>query len=263
MSSTFSSKKARLRELLHDMGSALLAFSGGVDSSLLLLVGRDVLGDRMKAVTLHSPLHPRWEMEEAVAVARSAGVDLETVDFRDWNVPDVRANGPDRCYHCKRVLMSLLLARARDEGFAWVMEGSHADDDPNERPGMRALEELGIRSPLREAGLRKEEIRLWAKELGLPHWDRPSRACLATRIPTGEEITLERLGRIERAEEVLRKEGFRQFRARDRGRSVLIQVDPHETGRLLQEPLRTRITEGMSKVGFRDVWLDLKGYGAV
>jgi uncharacterized protein len=244
------------------MGSALLAFSGGVDSSLLLLVGRDVLGDRMKAVTLHSPLHPRWEAEEAVAVARSAGVHLEILDFEGWNAPGIQANGPDRCYHCKRALMTFLLERARERGLAWVMEGSHADDDPNDRPGMRALEELGIRSPLREAGLHKEEIRLWAKELGLPHWDRPPRACLATRIPTGERITLERLGRIERAEEVLRKEGFRQFRARDRGRSVLIQVDPDETGRLLREPLRRRITEAMTKAGFQEVWLDLKGYGA-
>jgi uncharacterized protein len=159
--------------------------------------------------------------------------------------------------------MGQLIEVARREGLAWVMEGSHAGDRVEDRPGMRALEELGIRSPLREAGLLKSEIRQWARALGIVHWDRPPRACLATRIPMGQRLTLGKLDRVDRAESVLRGLGFRQFRARHHGRSVRIQVAPDEVARLLQDGVRRRVIEGMGSAGFRDVWVDLIGYGGL
>jgi uncharacterized protein len=158
--------------------------------------------------------------------------------------------------------MTLLQAYARDRDLAVVAEGTHAGDRAEDRPGLKALSEFGIRSPLREAGLVKREIREWARELGLHNWDRPPRACLATRIPTGKPITRGKLKRVERAEEVLRRMNFRQFRARHHGRSVRIQVGSEEVARLTQEKIRRELIREMEQAGYTGVWIDLKGYGA-
>jgi uncharacterized protein len=255
-------KKARVMEICRGMGSALLAFSGGVDSSLLLAVASRDVTARLVAVTVCSPVHPAWEVEEAAAWAAGMGIDHRTMPLAILDVPGFASNGRDRCYRCKRFLMGRLKEMARGEGLAWVMEGSHAEDRADDRPGMKALEELGIRSPLREAGMLKSEIRQWARELGIPHWDRPSMACLATRIATGQRITPGKLARVERAEGVLRGMGFRQFRARYHGRAVRVQVGSEEVGRFLADGLREAFIEGMASAGFEEVWLDLRGYGS-
>lgn len=254
-------KRALLREILREMDPALLAFSGGVDSSLLLHVAWGELKGKVEAVTLRSPLHHTWEVEEAISKARKLGVPYRLLNCGQLEDPQFVANRSDRCYRCKTKIMSQLLAIAKAGGYAWVMEGSHAGDRPEERPGMRALAELGVRSPLREAGLIKEEIRLWAKELGIPNWDRPPMACLATRIPTGQRITLGKLHRVAQAEDCLRELGFRQFRARYHGKAVRIQVGSDEVGRMMDVGLRRRVIHRMDCIGFRDVWVDLRGYG--
>ncbi len=253
-------KKRVLRGILRGMGSGLVAFSGGVDSTLLLHVAREELPGGVESVTLSTPLQSSWEVLEAVDTAKALGVPHLVLESRHWEDPVFSKNRSDRCHRCKWLVMSQLVEIARAQGLACVMDGSHAGDRREERPGMRALEELGIRSPLREAGLEKSEIRFWARELGIPHWDRPPRACLATRIPTGERITLRKLDRVRAAEDRLREMGFRQFRARYRGRAVVIEVGQGEVGALVEEDLRGRVVEEMQSVGFRHVWVDLRGY---
>jgi pyridinium-3,5-biscarboxylic acid mononucleotide sulfurtransferase len=253
-------KRARLRTILREMASALVAFSGGVDSSLLLRVAEEELGEKVEAVTVRSPLHPAWEVEEAAEIASNIGIPHRILSHGGWTHRSFRANRRDRCYRCKRSLMSDLLAHARSRGLEWVLEGSHAGDREEDRPGMRALREMGIRSPLREAALDKGEIRQWSRELGLANWDRPARACLATRIPTGTPITLARLRRVERAEGLLRGLGFRQFRARLHGKAIRLEVGADEVGRLLEDNARLDLLERFRSVGFPDVWIDLRGY---
>ncbi len=256
----FEEKKKVLRGILRGMGSGLIAFSGGIDSTLLLRVAREELPGEVQSVTLSSPLQSSWEVSEAVDTAMALGVPHLVLESGHWQDPLFSRNRPDRCHRCKWLVMSQLLDVARREGLACVMDGSHAGDRQEERPGMRALEELGIRSPLREAGLEKSEIRLWARELGIPQWDRPPRACLATRIPTGQKITLRKLDRVRAAEDRLREMGFRQFRARYRGRAVVIELGQGEVGSLVEQGLRGRLIEEMESVGFRHVWVDLRGY---
>lgn len=253
-------KKRALRSILRGMGSGLVAFSGGVDSTLLLNVAREELPGQVQSVTLSSPLQSSWEVSEAVDTARALGVPHLVLESGHWQDPLFSRNKPDRCHRCKWLVMSQLVEVAMREGLACVMDGSHAGDRKEERPGMRALEELGIRSPLREAGLEKSEIRSWARELGIPHWDRPPRACLATRIPTGEKITLRKLDRVRAAEDRLRDMGFRQFRARYKGKAVVIEVGRGEVGALVAPDLRGRVIAEMQSVGFRHVWVDLRGY---
>jgi uncharacterized protein len=253
-------KKRVLRRIVGGMGPALVAFSGGVDSALLLRVAAEELPGKVRSVTLSSPLHPAWEVRDAADTAKALGVPHAVVESRHWEDPVFLSNKPGRCYRCKQLIMSQLLELARGEGLAHVMEGSHAGDRWEDRPGMRALAELGIRSPLREAGLDKAEIRAWAREMGMAQWDRPAMACLATRIPAGERITLRKLERVRVAEERLMEMGFRQFRARYRGDAVVIEVGQEEVGTLLAEGLRRRLMEEMGSVGFRHVWLDLRGY---
>jgi uncharacterized protein len=243
-------RKLLLREILREMGSALLAFSGGVDSALLLNVARGALTENLLAVTFQSALNPPLEVEEAVSEANRLGVPHRLMKFEPLSDSLFAANRSDRCYRCKRAVMSRLVDLAKAQGYSWVVEGSHAGD-------------LGIRSPLREAGIDKDEIRLWARELEIPHWDRPPMACLATRIPTGRRITLGKLHRVAQAEDCLRRMGFRQFRARHHGRAVRVQVGQEEVGRILEEGLRRRMIREMTSAGFREVWIDLRGYGAL
>ncbi|MGB9835783.1 MAG: ATP-dependent sacrificial sulfur transferase LarE [Candidatus Saccharicenans sp.] len=253
-------KYRELRKILGSVGSGLVALSGGVDSSLLLTVAREVLGDRLKAVIFTGPLFPEEETKAAENICRKLRVSHVKIKSDYWQTEEFRKNTPDRCYHCKLAMFSRLKKMAEDFGLAEVLEGSNLDDDLDYRPGQRALKQLGIRSPLYEAGFRKKEIRLLARHLGLPNWDRPSRACLASRIPHYQPVELEKLKRIARAENFLARAGFSQVRVRDHDQVARIEIMPAEFERFLSESLISRVSNYLHKLGWKFVALDLDGY---
>ncbi len=250
----------RLIGLLRSMGSVAVAFSAGVDSTFLLRAAREALGDRVLAITVRSRFVPRRELEASEALCRTIGVPQLILEVDPFTVEGVRENPADRCYLCKRELFTRIRAAAEARGFAQVAEGSNADDLEDYRPGMRAIRELGIRSPLLELGLTKAEIRAMSRELGLPTWDKPAMACLATRIPTGTPLTEESLRRAEKAEERLSDLGFGKLRVRVHGDLARIELDPAELPRLLDEEMRQTVHRDLLALGFRWVSLDLGGY---
>ena len=253
-------KLAHLKELLREMDGAVVAFSSGVDSTFLLRVAHEVLGERVIAATIRSHTFPKRELDEAVAFCRAEGVRHEIIDSEELDIPGFAANPPDRCYHCKRELFSRLLAFAHANGLAAVLEGSNLDDDGDYRPGRRAIKELGIRSPLHEAGLSKAEIRALSREMGLPTSDKPSFACLASRFPYGERITAGALERVERAEQWLLDAGLglRQLRVRSHGDLARIEVPPGDIPRLAARA--AEVAAALKELGFSYVALDLLGY---
>ena len=242
------------------MRSVAVAFSAGVDSTFLLRVAHDELGDRAVAVTVRSPLIPRQELDDAEAFCRQEGIRHETIDFDALSAPAVVANPPDRCYHCKKEVFGLISEFARVNGLAAVAEGSNTDDDGDFRPGRRAIKELGVRSPLHEAGLSKAEIRALSRDMGLPTWDKPSFACLASRFPYGERITAAGLERVERAERWLRDAGLglAQLRVRAHGDLARIEVPPGDIPRLAGRA--DEIAAAFKGFGFAYSALDLRGY---
>ena len=253
-------KLEALKTLLHGYSSAAIAFSGGVDSTFLLKTAADVLGDRAVAVTAAPPFVPRRELSEAAAFCRDYQIRQIVLPAEAFSLEEARKNPPDRCYRCKRELFSRMLEKAFEEGFQTVAEGSNADDLLDYRPGMRALRELGIQSPLLEVGLGKAEIRELSREMGLPTWNKPSFACLASRFSVGEEISDEKLSMIDRSEQFLMGCGFRQFRVRLHGSLARIELKPEELEKAAEPDLRRRITEALQAYGFRYVTLDLTGY---
>lgn len=254
---TTLARRKRLEEILRGTGPCLVAFSGGVDSTFLLWVARSVLGDGLLAVTVDSPLVPRRELREAQEIARTFGV-RHRVETLPLSSP-VAANPPERCYHCKRMIMERLLGIARSEGGLAVVEGSTVDDLSQYRPGRAALAELGIGSPLLESGLTKSEIRTLSREGGLPTGEKPSAPCLATRVPYGVPLSPEILGRIETAEESLRGLGFRILRVRHHGDLARLELDDEGFSRA-SGSLRHRVAECLKRAGYRQVTLDLEGY---
>ena len=223
-------KYSILQSRLSELGSLAVAFSGGVDSTFLLRVAHDVLGDRALAVTAAPPFVPVREQKEAADFCRTAGIRQIVIPPDALDMNSIRHNPPDRCYHCKRIIFSRIIEAAGQNGIRHVAEGSNTDDTGDYRPGMRAIRELGVLSPLLDAGLSKSDIRVLSRELDLPTWDKPSFACLASRFVYGEAITDERLAMVDRAEQLLLDLGFRQFRVRIHGDLARVEILPADFG---------------------------------
>jgi uncharacterized protein len=247
-----------LVDLLRSMGSVGVGFSGGVDSGLLCAAAFAALGERMAAFTVLSPVESPGDTQSAQALAAALGFRHIIVEFDDFEHPDFVANPPDRCYHCKLARFRRVQAIAETLGIQVMAEGTHADDAGDYRPGMRAVTELGMRSPLKEAGLSKADVRALAKGLGLPVWDRPSSPCLATRFPYGTPVTREGIEWVARAEQFLGELGFQPVRVRYYGDLARIEVGAGEIARLVER--RAEVVETLRSIGFTYVDVDLAGY---
>ncbi len=251
-------KLENARAIVRGLSSALVAYSGGVDSSLLLKLALDELGERAVAVLASSPAYPDSEQEEARTLARQLGVRLVEVSTSEVELDAYRRNNPDRCFHCKEELFETLEPVRRDLGLDHIAYGATADDADDHRPGHGSAVRRGIRFPLLEAGMAKADIRAAARRLGLPNWNKPSFACLSSRIPHGTEVTVEALRQIESAEAAIKALGFRQVRVRHHGEVARIEVEPAEIARLVTE--RERVVGALRSAGYKFVSLDLEGY---
>ena len=255
-----ASRYEALQDLLLDMGRVLVAYSGGVDSAFLLAVAAECLGTDVLAVTGLSPSIAAAEVEEASRLAQQIGAEHRFIQTSEMERPGYVANAPDRCYFCKTDLFERLRTLAQAEGYAWVADGSNLDDQGDLRPGREAARQQGVRSPLVEAGLTKAAIRELSRAMDLPTWDKPAMACLASRIPHGTPVTIERLGQVEAAEAALRALGFQGVRVRHHESLARIEVPPEERGRLLDPVLASEVAQRVKAAGYQYVVLDLEGY---
>lgn len=246
---------AALRRLEH----VAVAFSGGVDSSFLLAAAKDALGEKAVGITIDSPALPRYELEDAVAIAGLIGarhIIIQSPEIEEA----VKLNPVNRCYFCKKVEFGAVIEKAKSLGIRYVLDGSNADDLTDYRPGMNAIKELQVLSPLLEAGLTKAEIRKFSRELNLPTWDKPAYACLFSRIPYGQEIRIEDLEKVEKSEKFFIDKGFRTIRVRCHGELARIEVAVADRVKLLCEPLATEISQKLKSFGFKYVTVDIQGY---
>lgn len=253
-------KKAELESILRGLDSAAVAFSGGTDSAFLLKTAHELLGDKVFAVTARMKAVPEKELSEAEEFCLRYGIKQIWFDFDMLNVGGFAANTPERCYVCKKALFTGIKEIAAKNGAACVIEGSNLDDGGDYRPGLRAIKELGVRSPLKEAGLTKADIRAFSREIGLDTWKKPSMACLASRIPYGDEITAEKLKQIELAEKFLLECGFTQVRVRLCSDTARIEILPEEFPAIIEEKTRETVYKTLKALGFSYVTLDIKGY---
>ncbi|MCR5625761.1 MAG: ATP-dependent sacrificial sulfur transferase LarE [Lachnospiraceae bacterium] len=253
-------KYEKLKKLIASYGSAAVAFSGGVDSTLLMRVTHDALKDKCIAITATSPAFPKRETKESEDFCISCGIRRITFDSDELSNPDYVKNPPDRCYICKKHIFTRMLSVAEENGCSVLIEGSNKDDEGDYRPGLIAIGELGIKSPLREVGLYKKEIREISEELGLKTFDKVSFACLASRFVYGEEITREKLAMVENGEEILRSLGLRQFRVRLHGNLARIEVEEADIKLLVKDETRAHIVKSFKQIGFDYITLDLVGY---
>jgi len=255
-----TNKEAHLLELLASFDSAIVAFSGGVDSAYLAWAATRVLGDRACCITADSPSYPERHRQLALRIAREFDLHHEVVNTAELERPEYRANPVDRCYYCKHELYTTLSTIARDRGIAVILDGNNADDRGDYRPGRKAAREFGVRSPLDEVGLLKGEIRELSRRAGLPTWDEPASACLSSRIPYHSEVTDAKLRMIESAEDVLRDIGFRVCRVRHHDTLARLEIGVDELPRALEPDIRERIVSELRALGYKHVTIDLQGY---
>jgi uncharacterized protein len=249
-----------LRRMISDMQSVLVAFSGGIDSTVVLKIAHEQLGEHALAVTAVSPTFPQVELDGAKHVASEIGARHELVHTDQLEVAAFVQNDATRCFHCKTDLYQLLDGLREPRASRWIVDGTNLDDLGDDRPGIKAAREWRVRSPLVEASLSKSDVRALAQALGLSNWDKPAAACLSSRIPRGTPITIDSLRRVEQAEDILQAEGFRHVRVREHGDLARIEVGAEEFSRLNQPDLRAHISARLRQAGFRFVCVDLEGY---
>lgn len=257
-SETIISRRERCREIISAAGRVVVAFSGGIDSTLVAKVARDVLGEAAIAATAVSPSLAKADLEEARALAAAIGIEHRLIESAETEKAEYQRNGPDRCYFCKDTAYDLFTLLARNEGFHAVLDGTNADDIGDHRPGRRAAQKHGVLSPLQEAGLTKTEVRDWARELGLANWDKPANACLSSRVPFGMEVTPRKLAQIEAAESAIRALGFRQCRVRHHGQIARVEIDTSQMESAFAR--RAELAAVIKATGFLYVALDLEGF---
>lgn len=253
-------KYYKLKDYIKELGSVIIAFSGGVDSTFLSKVCFDVLNDSAMAVTATSSTYPEREFKEAIELAKDIGIKHKIIHSEELDIKGFKENPINRCYYCKSELYSKLKRVAVEEGFKHIIDGTNADDIGDFRPGRKAAKELGVKSPLLECGFTKQDIRDMSKKLGLPTWDKPAYACLSSRFPYGEEITNKKLKMVEKSEEYLLSLGFTGFRVRHHGDIARIELKQDQIDKMLNHKIREEVSKKLKEIGFKYVSLDLEGY---